>query len=90
MRPGRDIRRIFTAEGLTVALFGWLVGIPLGWGMAQGLIAVTADVVSTDMPFVFPSANILITLVGTIVLALLVLIGSLCRAVRLKPGDALR
>jgi hypothetical protein len=33
---------------------------------------------------------IAVTLVGTVVLTLLVLLGSVRRAVHLKPGDALR
>jgi putative ABC transport system permease protein len=86
----KDIRRIFTVEGVTVALIGWLIGIPLGFAMAHGLISLTSSVVKTDMPFVFPAGNIAITLIGTIVLALLVLIAPLRRAVHLKPGDAIR
>jgi putative ABC transport system permease protein len=86
----RDIRRIFTVEGVTVALIGWLIGIPLGFAMAHGLISLTSSVVKTDMPFVFPPGNIAITLIGTIVLALLVLIAPLRRAVHLKPGEAIR
>ena len=86
----KDVRRIFTVEGITVALIGWLIGIPLGFGMAHGLITLTSSVVKTDMPFVFPASNIAITLIGTILLALLVLIAPLRRAVHLKPGDAIR
>lgn len=86
----KDVRRIFTAEGVIVALLGWVIGVPLGFGMAHGLISLTASVVKTDMPFVFPAANIAITLVGTILLALLVLLAPLRRAVHLKPGEAIR
>ena len=42
------------------------------------------------VPFVFPLWNLPIALVGTLVLALLVLFFPLRRAVRLRPGDALR
>ncbi len=31
----RDIRRIFGTEGLVVALAGWVIGIPLGLGLAH-------------------------------------------------------
>jgi hypothetical protein len=27
----RDIRRVFTAEGIAVSLAGWLLGIPVGY-----------------------------------------------------------
>ncbi|MGZ6638426.1 MAG: ABC transporter permease [Solirubrobacteraceae bacterium] len=87
---GKDVRRIFRAEGVAVALIGWLIGVPLGWAMAHGLVSATASIVNTDLSFVFPLSNIAITLVGTILLTLLVLIAPLRRAVRLRPGNALR
>ena len=86
----RDVRRIFTVEGLTVAVLGWLIGIALGWAMGHGLVSLTASLVKVDLSFVFPAANIAITLVGTVVLTLLVLLGPVRRATHLKPGDALR
>jgi ABC-type lipoprotein release transport system permease subunit len=58
--------------------------------MARGMIALTASMFGLDLPFVFPAVNLLITLVGTVVLALLVLLAPVRRAVRFKPGEALR
>jgi putative ABC transport system permease protein len=86
----RDVRRIFTVEGLTVALLGWMIGVPLGWAIGHGLTSLTASLVKVDLFFVFPASNLAITLVGTVVLALLVLLAPVRRAVHLKPGDALR
>jgi putative ABC transport system permease protein len=86
----KDVRRIFTVEGLTVAILGWLIGIGLGWAMGHGLVSLTASLVKVDLAFVFPAANIAITLIGTVVLTLLVLLGPVRRATHLKPGDALR
>jgi putative ABC transport system permease protein len=86
----KDVRRIFTVEGLTVALLGWLIGIALGWAMGHGLVSLTASLVKVDLFFVFPAANLLITLIGTVVLTLLVLLGPVRRAVHLRPGGALR
>jgi putative ABC transport system permease protein len=87
----RDVRRIFGVEGLVVALLGWLLGLPAGYLMARGLIALTASVAKLEsLHFVFPTVNLVITLVGTIVLALLVLLAPVRRAVRFKPGEALR
>jgi putative ABC transport system permease protein len=85
-----DVRRIFGIEGLIVALVGWLLGLPSGYLMARGLIALTASVADIDLSFVFPPVNLAITLVGTVVLALLVLLAPVRRAVRFKPGEALR
>jgi ABC-type lipoprotein release transport system permease subunit len=39
---------------------------------------------------VFPVVNVVITLVGTVLLAILVLLAPVRRAVRFKPGEALR
>ena len=86
----KDVRRIFTVEGLTVALLGWLLGVVLGWAMGHGLVSLTASLVKVDLSFVVPAANIAITLVGTVVLTLLVLLGPVRRAIHLKPGEALR
>lgn len=86
----RDVRRIFTVEGVAVALLGWLIGIPLGWALGNGLVSLTQSLMNIDLSFVFPAANIVITLIGTVVLAVLVLLTPVRRAIRLKTGDALR
>jgi putative ABC transport system permease protein len=86
----RDVRRIFATEGLAVALTGWVSGIPLGLGFAHGLIALTENVFNEHILFAFPPINIPIALIGTLILALLVMQIPLRRAVRFKPGEALR
>jgi putative ABC transport system permease protein len=86
----RDIRRIFATEGLVVALIGWLLGLPAGYLMARGIIALTSSVATIDLRFAFPPVNVAVTLVGTVILALLVLLAPVRRAVRFKPGEALR
>jgi putative ABC transport system permease protein len=86
----RDVRRIFGVEGMAVALLGWLLGLAAGYLMAHGMIALTASLVDLRLGFVFPPVNLAITLVGTIILALLVLLAPVRRAVRFKPGEALR
>lgn len=86
----RDVRRIFSVEGIVVAAAGWLVGVPLGWAMSKGLLSVTASTADIDLPFTFPAGRILVTFAGTLLLALLVLQLPVRRAARLRPGDALR
>ena len=27
----REIRRVFRAEGVTLATIGWIIGLPIGW-----------------------------------------------------------
>jgi putative ABC transport system permease protein len=86
----RDIRRIFTAEGVAVSLVGWLLGIPVGYALARLFNWLMLEVVKIDFGFSFPPLNLLIALVGTIVLALLIVRIPLRRAVRFKPGEAIR
>ena len=86
----RDVRRIFATEGLTIALAGWLIGIPLGFGLAHAVVALVENVFNEHLLFAFPALNIPLALLGTLILALLVLQIPLRRAVRFKPGEALR
>jgi putative ABC transport system permease protein len=86
----RDVRRIFATEGLTVALAGWLIGIPLGFGLAHAVVSLAENVFNEHVLFTFPALNIPIALIGTLILALLVMQIPLRRAVRFKPGEALR
>jgi putative ABC transport system permease protein len=86
----RDIRRIFTAEGLAVSIAGWLVGIPVGYGLARMFSWLLLEIVGIDFGFTFPPLNLLIALVGTVLLALLIMRIPLRRAVRFKPGEAIR
>jgi len=87
---GRDIRRIFAVEGLTVSLLGWLLGIPVGYALARLLNWLLLEVVKIEFAFTFPPLNLLIALIGTVVLALLIMRIPLRRAVRYRPGEALR
>ena len=86
----RDIRRIFTTEGLVLALAGWLLGIPVGYALNRLLVWLIWEVVDVRVPVVFPPWNLLLALAGTVVLALLVIFLPLRRAIRARPGDALR
>ena len=86
----RDVRRIFATEGLTIALAGWLIGIPLGFGLAHAVVTLAENVFNEHVLFTFPALNIPIALIGTLILALLVMQIPLRRAVRFKPGEALR
>ena len=86
----RDIRRIFTAEGITVSLAGWLLGIPIGYALARMFIWLMLKIVKLEFAFTFPPVNLLIALGGTLVLALLIMRIPLRRAVRFKPGEAIR
>jgi putative ABC transport system permease protein len=86
----RDIRRIFATEGLVVAVAGWLLGVPLGYLLARAICWAAGEATGIDWLFVFPLGYAGIALVGTVLLALLVMLAPLRRAVGFKPGEALR
>jgi putative ABC transport system permease protein len=86
----RDVRRIFATEGVVLALAGWLLGIPLGYALDRLLVWLVWEVVEVRIDVVFPPWNVVFALVGTVVLALLIMLVPIRRAVRFRPGDALR
>jgi len=86
----RDVRRIFAAESVAIALGGWLLGIPLGYALERFLVWMVKEVVNVQVPLTFPAANVLLALVGSVLLALLITLLPIRRAVRFRPGDALR
>ena len=86
----RDVRRIFATEGVALALAGWLLGIPLGYALTRLLVWLIWEIVDVRVPVVFPPWNIALALAGTVVLALLVMVLPIRRAVRCPPGEAIR
>jgi len=86
----RNIRRVFSAEAVALAVVGWVVGVAVGWLIYEGLIGLVHHYLSYTLPQEFLPAIPLITLVGVVVLTLLVIRGPLRRAARIQPGLALR
>ena len=86
----RDVRRIFAAEALTLAFLGWLLGVPLGYALDRLLVWLVKESLQIEIAFVFPPWNVPLALAGTLVLALVLVLLPLRRAVRLRPGAALR
>lgn len=86
----RDVRRIFAAESVALAVGGWLLGIPVGWALDHLLVWLLREEVNVVVPFTFPLAYVAWALVGTVVLALVITFFPIRRAVRYRPGQALR
>jgi putative ABC transport system permease protein len=86
----RDIRRIFAAETLTLAAAGWLTGVPLGYLLDLFLVWLVKQALNLNLTLAFPAWNLALTLAGTVLLALLITLVPIRRAVRLRPGAALR
>ncbi len=86
----REIRRVFNAEAMVLAVAGWVVAVPLGWLIYQGLSALIRHDSDISVPQEFPAVIPLGTLAGLLVLTLIVIRGPLRRAARIRPGMALR
>ena len=50
----RDIRRIFAAESVAIAVAGWLLGIPVGYLLDRFLVWMVKEVVNVDDPVHVP------------------------------------
>ena len=70
--------------------FASALGIPVGFLLNRLLVWLVKEVVNVDVPASFPPVNVVLALVGTVLLALLVMALPLRRVVRLRPGEALR
>jgi putative ABC transport system permease protein len=86
----RHIRRVFTAEAVVLATVGWILAVPLGWLIYQGLLALILHNADISLPQEFPPVIPLGTLAGLLVLTLLTIRGPLHRATRIQPSTALR
>ena len=86
----RDVRRIFAAECVAIGLGGWVLGIPVGYALERFLVWMVKEVVNVEVPFTFPLGNVALALLGTVLLALVITLLPIRRAVRYRPGDALR
>jgi putative ABC transport system permease protein len=86
----RDLRRIFRTETLTLAFTGFVLAIPLGWAIAHILQWLVLHVAGAELPAPYALKSIGIAFLGTILLAVLVVIAPLRRATRLRPGEAIR
>jgi len=86
----RDIRRIFRTETMTLALIGFVFAVPLGWFLAHALRWLVLHVANAQLPAPYTVGNLVLALLGTLVLAVLVVAAPLRHATRLRPGDAIR
>ncbi|MGA1873851.1 MAG: ABC transporter permease [Thermoplasmatota archaeon] len=84
------IRRMFGTEGVTLALLGGLIGIPLGYGVTQFLNWIMFNILNLEMDVLFPVTFVMIALGVTVALTLVIIQFPLHRAARFRPGDALR
>ena len=86
----RHVRRIFRAEGTTLSIAGWLVGIPVGYGLAHLIVWLFGRAIHTSLALQFPIWLVVTVLLGVIVVARAAVRPPLRRATRMQPGMAIR
>ncbi len=86
----RHVRRVFRTEGTAVAVMGWLIGIPIGYGLGRVIVWAFGRALHTSFTMMFPLWLPLLALAGVIVVARLTLRPPLRQAVRMRVGEALR
>ncbi len=86
----RDVRGIFRVEGVTIAVAGWLIGIPIGYALGRLIMWVLENEFHASFGYDFPLWTVLVALAVTVLVSIIVLRIPLRKAVRMQPGDALR
>ena len=86
----RDLRAIFRAEGIVIALLGWLIGVPVGYLFARLILWVLEDRFDADFGLDYPLWTVGVALLVTVVATLLVIRLPMRRVLRMQPGAALR
>ena len=75
---------------MTLALVGFVLAVPLGWLLAHAFRWLVLHVANAQLPAPYALGNLVLALVGTLVLAALVVAVPLRHGTRLRPGDAIR
>ncbi|MDH3607602.1 MAG: FtsX-like permease family protein, partial [Acidimicrobiia bacterium] len=86
----RHIRRMIRAEALILGLLGWLAAIPIGYAIGYLLVRLLSSGFGVDFDLRFALWPLPLALFVTLVITSLVVKIPVRRAVRLRPGTALR
>jgi putative ABC transport system permease protein len=85
-----QIKSVFRTEGLVIAVLGWAIGVPLGYVIGQALNLYLHTSMNLQMTFLYPPEMVLLSLGLTLLMTLGIIYFPIRRAVRFKPGEALR
>jgi ABC-type antimicrobial peptide transport system permease subunit len=86
----KDVRRVFSSEGLFLAFLGWIVGLPVGFAVYEIMSAATQATMKLSFPRSYSALYVGWSLVFALVGTVIVIAVPLRRATKMKPGDALR
>jgi putative ABC transport system permease protein len=85
-----QVRRVFNAEALSMAIASWVFGSVLGYLLFTGLVAFIEHDFGFTVVTVFPLLSIPVVLFALVLVTLLVVRPALRRAIHIQPGSALR
>ena len=86
----RHIRRMIRAEAVVLGVLGWLAAIPMGYAIGYLLVRLLSDGFGVAFDLRFPLWPLPLALIATLAIVWLVVKVPIRRAVRLRPGVALR
>jgi putative ABC transport system permease protein len=86
----RQVRRVFSIEGLVMAVIGWALGSLLGWPLLLGLIAFVDHDFGVNFASSYSLINVPEALVLLVLITLLVIRAPLRRAAHVQPSAVLR
>jgi putative ABC transport system permease protein len=86
----RQVRRVFGAEAVMLAAFGWALGVPLAVLIARLVLLLIGHDIDVPVPVVFPVLGAPVALAVLVAITLLAIRPSLRRATRIRPAVALR
>jgi ABC-type lipoprotein release transport system permease subunit len=81
---------VFGLEGLVVALGGWMVGLPVGYGVQALLTWSVSSSSGMDIAYIFPLPFVIASLIVTLAITVMIIQPPLWRAGHFRPGEALR
>ena len=85
-----SIRSIFTSEAVFLSLVGWVLGVPLGYGITTMVSIIVDAMIGWKITVLYPMDQVALSLVLVVIASLLIAQGPIVRAIRMRPGDALR
>lgn len=86
----RGVRQVVTWQGLTIAVLGLVVGLPVGIVVGRGLWRVVADALGVAPVITVPPVTLAVVVVVALAIGPVLAIGPARAAARRRPADDLR
>lgn len=86
----RQVRQVFSVEGLVMAVLGWSLGSLLGWPLTIGLLKLIGNDFGVNLPSTYRLVNVPEAFIALIIITWLTIRAPLRRAARVQPSVELR